>query len=260
MHLNPLVNEDSETAATRGSTFYTAPPAEDTLSAEILSVAMLRDALSAPFQTIDTDTTSTSGVSDIVKDLIERQQEVMHLLEKWDTNAWMPPRSVERYHLLQLATLGSSERTSHQQESSVTELIANVRTSFHIPFGDRLAARLEELVEISEEEFPEQEPMSPRSLQDFLTFIRSELGITYPEVVVTYEGNVRAEWTKARNRHFSVEFLGGNDVRFVVFAPDPKTPYKTNRASGLSTLDSLLEHVHPYGVLDWITTPNKNAA
>ncbi len=264
MHLNPLVNEDSETAATRGSSFYTAPPAKDILSAEILNVAKLREALTAKFQTIVTTTTPTSIVSAVVKDLIEQQQEVTHLLEKWDTKAWMPPAIPECYYLLQLATFTSSEQTSGQKETSVAELITNVRTSPDLPFAYRLAARLEYLVETSEEEFPEQEPMSSSSLKDFVEFIvefiRSVPVIAYPSVVLSYEGNICAEWTQARNKHFAVEFLGGNEVHFVVFAPDHKKPYKTNRASGLSTIGSLMELVYPYGVLDWITALNKDAA
>lgn len=266
MHLDPLVNEVSETPGTLGSSFYTEPHSEDTLSAELLRVAKLSHTISAQFVTSTTSsdtisaqfvtsTTSTSVISGVVKDLMKGQQEVVHLLEKWRTNAWMPACG----HLTRLFTHRNSE-TFTQQESSVTELIANVRTSSDMPFGKRLAARLESLTETSKEEFPEQEPISHRSLHDFLIFIRSVLDIAYPDVVLTYKGHIRAEWTKSRNRHFAVEFLGANEVRFVVFAPDPKKPYKTNRASGLSALDSLMELVRPYGVLVWIADPNEKAA
>ena len=246
MHLNPLINEDSETKATRGSSFYTAPPAKDTLTAEILDVSKLHEALLTRFQIIMTSTGSASLVSEMVEPVI---------------NAWRSedlfgePSALPRIEFLVDPTQPSAPR-----ETSLSELILRIQTNAELPFAKRLAERLEQLVEISEEEFPEQEPMSARSLEDFFEFIRSIPNITYPDVILTYEGNVRAEWTQSRNRHFAVEFLGGNETRFVVFAPDQKTPYKTNRVSGLSTLSSLLEIISPYGALNWITVSPKNAA
>lgn len=245
MHLNPLVTEDNETKATRASSFYTAPPVKDALSAEILGVSKLHEALSTRFQTIVTSTASASLVSEMVEPVI---------------NAWVTTDLFEGPALPRIEILVSSTQPSAPRETTLSELILGIRTSAEIPFAKRLAERLEELVEISEEEFPEQEPMSSRSLQDFIEFIRSVPDMAYPDIVLSYEGNVCAEWTQNRNKHFALEFLGDREVDFVIFAPDRKKRYKTNRVSGISTLDSLLENVHPYGVFDWITTRDKDAA
>ena len=97
-------------------------------------------------------------------------------------------------------------------------------------------------------------------LRGFIDFIQSIQNVSYPALVLTSQGNIRAEWTEASNKHFALEFLGDNNVRFVVFAPDPKERHKTNRASGLATIGSLPELVSPYGVFHWILNQTQKAA
>ena len=145
-----------------------------------------------------------------------------------------------------------SDFTPLIRETSVTELVAYIQANSRLPFAGKLVSRLEALREISEEEFPEQEPISPYSLRDFITFIESLNDVKYPSVVLTYEGNIRSEWTVARNKHLALEFTGDNDVRFVVFSPDSSEPYKTNRVAGVSTINSIYEQVAPYGVFNWV--------
>jgi len=270
--MNPyfLIDEENETIGGRRESSYAEFREQDTLHGDILAIAKLREFLSKKHRVSGITIKDVSSVSTFSKNLDELQQAAASLIanedllvdwiKKWDAKEWMPPSVVGSEYVIRIGSGASSEKTSRQKDTSVAELISNYRTSSDLSFTDRLAARIESLVETSEEEFPEQEPMSSRSLGDFFAFIRSIPSIVYPDVVLTYEGNIRAEWTKARNKHFAIEFLGNNEVRYVVFAPDPKQPFKTNRASGLSSLDSLMEIVYPYDVLDWITDPNKKAA
>jgi hypothetical protein len=144
--------------------------------------------------------------------------------------------------------------------STIPELIRYLSTSTDLSFVDQLVARIRDLVEASEEEYPDQAPVSAESLRDFIAFVQSVPGIVYPALVLTPQGNIRAEWTKARNKHLGLDFSGDNDIRFVVFAPDPCKPHRTNRASGLTTSGSLLEKVTPYGVLDWLVEQGGNEA
>ncbi|MDQ3776643.1 MAG: hypothetical protein M3461_20965 [Pseudomonadota bacterium] len=115
------------------------------------------------------------------------------------------------------------------------------------------------LAKISHEEFPEQTPIAPEPLQDFVAFLESTPKLVYPGVVLTPSGNIQAEWRKGKNRHFAVEFVGSGNVNFVVFAPDPKDPYKTIRASGMATVASLTDIVRPYGVDSWATESTRRA-
>lgn len=141
------------------------------------------------------------------------------------------------------------ERFANQP--STVGLICYVRERLKLLFAKRLAKRLEFLVEASQEEYPHQAPITPQSLQDFVRYLQSVPNLVYPDVVLTPNGNIRAQWRDAKTRHLAVEFLGQDDVRFVVFAPDPKHPGKTTRVSGLTSVDSLMELVHPYRVFGW---------
>jgi hypothetical protein len=148
---------------------------------------------------------------------------------------------------------------AQEPERSLSELIAYIERLPSIPFAGRLAARIRYLAEISREEYPDQAPPVVPSLMGLITLLERTPGLAYPDVVLTPQGNIRAQWRRDRNRHFALEFLGGDDARFVVFASDPRHPYKTLRASGLATVDSVLELVRPYGVLDWVLTASNEA-
>ena len=163
-----------------------------------------------------------------------------------------------RFHLESSSPSGSEQPSPRQP--SVAELILHVRERFRSEFAERLANRLDYLAKISQEEYPEQAPIAPESLQDFVAFLESTLKLVYPGVVLTPSGNVQAEWRNGKNRHFAVEFVGSGDVHFVVFAPDPKHSYKTIRASGVATVESLMDIVRPYGVESWATASTRRAA
>ena len=143
---------------------------------------------------------------------------------------------------------------------SVVELIEDVGDQLDVPFALNLAKRLNFLVEASREEYPDQEPISPQSLQDFVNFLQESDNLACPEVVLTPNGNIRSQWKKSRNQHFAVEYLGNRNVRFVVFAPDQNYPDKITRVSGQTSLDSLMNHVIQFGVLSWSTIKIELAA
>ena len=137
-------------------------------------------------------------------------------------------------------------------ESSLSDLIDRFRYHPKIGFAERIAARLGYLLEISREEQPWQAPPAAASLDSFLAFLSKNLELAYPDVVLTPDGNVRAQWKRGSSLHFALEFLEDENVCFVIFAPDPKHPYKTVRVSGEATVDSVMEIAVPYKVLHWI--------
>ncbi|MCI0559948.1 MAG: hypothetical protein MN733_15765 [Nitrososphaera sp.] len=255
MPLDPLFDKEKVSVARPRDSFPTAPLTDEVLRAEFVEAYKKHEATQTPLKAILTTGASTSSVAIFMKPA----PETARLSETWISSAWRLPSAPEHGCVLEKVSFPSPTQILTQKETSVTELIGGLRGQ-NIPYAARLTARLQYLVQTSEEEFPEQEPMSSRSLQDLLYFIRSVPNITYPALVLTSQGNIRAEWTKERRKHFAVEFLGSNDVRFVVFAPDRKRPHKTNRVSGLSTLDSLMEFVQPYGVFTWVVKLLENAA
>ena len=133
--------------------------------------------------------------------------------------------------------------------------IHQLRVSSGIRFSERLAKRLDSLADATVEEYPDQEPISPESLKDFLSFLGQPPELDYPNVVLTYSGNIRASWTKSKNKHFAVEFYGSGDVGYVVFASDSDYPYIVSRTSGSCSSKKLMKIVKPFNVLNWASYP-----
>ncbi|MGH8582253.1 MAG: hypothetical protein ACREWG_05585 [Gammaproteobacteria bacterium] len=179
--------------------------------------------------------------------------------KRWDPERWMA--EMAKRPSFQLETRSPSHsRSPSPRQPSVAESILHVKEELNAPFAERLAQRLHHLANISEEEYPRQAPISPESLEDFVAFLRFTPNRAYPGVVLTHSGNIQAEWRRSDKRHFAVEFVGNSDLHFVVFAPDPKNPHKTMRASGVATVGSLVDIVRPYGVDSWATESNRRAA
>lgn len=219
------------------------------LSAEILRTYTTRNAV---FRHDATSTASTTFGWALVEGLRTDDREL------WGQERWVgKPAEHPRFHLESASPSGSEQPSPRQL--SIAELILHVRERFEAEFAERLAKRLDYLAKISQEEFPEQAPIAPESLRDFVAFLESTPKLVYPGVVLTPSGNIQAEWRKGKNRHFAVEFVGSGDVHFVVFAPDPKDPYKTIRASVMATVASLTDTIRPYGVDSWATESTRRA-
>ena len=119
----------------------------------------------------------------------------------------------------------------------------------------KIAERIKSLYGMSQEEFPDQIPLSPQSVNSLRVFITQNKNFINPELVVTPEGNIRASWTRSSNKHFAIDFLPEGGVRFVIFSPGKRRSYnKIIRISGISTIDSILDHVEALGlgIFDWI--------
>jgi len=178
----------------------------------------------------------------------------------WAHIDWVtPPTS---YRLIRPTKAeGEPSGLGAERAASLSELIDRFENLPGFSHGRRLAARLRDLLEIAREEQPEQAPPAAESLETFLGFLARHRGLRYPDVVLTPEGNARATWRRDRNQRLALEFLDDGDLRFVIFAPDPRHPYKTVRAAGAATIDSVLELAAPYGALDWLhEAVNRSAA
>ncbi len=136
-------------------------------------------------------------------------------------------------------------------DEKVNEIVKFLNDQLNITFAKKLADRIQFLFETSKEEYPEETAILPESLKSFVGFLQSAKNLKYPDVVLSPSKNIRAQWRTAPNRHFAAEFLPTGDAHFVIFTPDPKHPDKTNRMSGIVSVDSLMPTAQPHGVLSW---------
>lgn len=70
----------------------------------------------------------------------------------------------------------------------------------------------------------EEVDLSLDSVEQFVRFVAKHRGMLTPDLAITAEGNVRASWTPDIDRHFAIEFLGGQRVKFVLFVPRQDVP------------------------------------
>jgi hypothetical protein len=186
----------------------------------------------------------TAGVDDFMSQrLSEITCGVESAVKKWDI----------RSQLLLISQDFITQPQSNYETTNVTisDLISFVRNHVPLTYSASLANRLEYLREASIEEAPEQASISENSLQAFVSFITGEPRLSEPDVVLTYTGNIRAEWHKSRKEHFAVEFLPNGQVRYVVFSRDPVHAKRTDRASGQASAETLMAKVKPFHVLAW---------
>ena len=135
-------------------------------------------------------------------------------------------------------------------EEKIKKLIDYVREESKIQFAHELAVKLNSLNEVVNED-PEEGSISIDSMRNFISFLQNTTNLKCPNVALTPSNEIHAQWRTAPNRHFAVVFLPTGETRFVIFTPNSKDPEMTDRISGLTSVDSLLETMQPHKVLEW---------
>ena len=129
--------------------------------------------------------------------------------------------------------------------------ISALRGSGGLPYRERLAWRLDLLLEALGEEGEEWQEGSPESLRQMLLFLQEVPDFRCPTVTVTPSATFRAQWQAGQDQHFAVDFLPDGQVRFVVFAPDPHHPDRVQRVSGVVSRADVMRAIEPYKVHRW---------
>ena len=135
-------------------------------------------------------------------------------------------------------------------EDKINRSLVSIRYNKNISYSQRLADRLRDLYE-SVLEDPDEEPLTPGSLINFIYFLSETPGLRYPEVSLTPTNEIRAQWSTAPNRHFAVSFSSMEDTRFVIFKPNSDDPDRIDRLSGITSIATLIETTRPHRVLEW---------
>jgi hypothetical protein len=130
-------------------------------------------------------------------------------------------------------------------------LLADIAASEH-EHAARLASRLQYLAQSCAEDY-EGRRLSLESADALSRYLAGRPSLGWPELTVTPAGKLYAEWQWGDRCRFSVEFSSLQDVRFIVFRPNPKHPRRTDHMSGSTTLDALDETVAP--LLDAASVP-----
>ncbi len=135
-------------------------------------------------------------------------------------------------------------------KEKIKKLIDYVRKGSKIQFAKELAAKLNFLNKVVDED-PDEDSISIDSMRNFISFLQNTTNLKCPNVALTPSNEIHAQWRTAPNRHFAAVFLPTEETRFVIFTPNSKNPEMTDRISGLTSVDSLLETIQPHKVLEW---------
>lgn len=139
------------------------------------------------------------------------------------------------------------------EEEQSQELIMRLRATPSIPYRENLANRLVTLFHDAKEEDPSSAGITVGSLRYFYCFLQSNINLKCPTISLTPECNIYATWRVKNNLLLSIHFLPDGDARFIIFKPNNKHPERTDRISGTTTIDVLMETVALHGVRDWVS-------
>jgi len=136
-------------------------------------------------------------------------------------------------------------------EGQIEQRIYGLRRTARLMYRERLARRLEFLLDAMREEEDSWNDGSPESLRHMLLFLQTVPGFLYPTVTVTPSATFRVQWTPAPNKHFAVNFLPSGEVQFVVFFPNSRHRGRIQRMSGVVSWENLMNVVEPCKVHQW---------
>ena len=107
---------------------------------------------------------------------------------------------------------------------------------------DPLVRRIAQLATLAADE-EDQEAIRSESLTGLFRFLhRHRRRVhTTPQLVLTPQGHLRAEWRRSKDCRVAVRFLDDRRVSFVSFLPDRNDPAKVNRTSGGASIDGFFD-------------------
>lgn len=189
---------------------------------------------------------------------IERQRHLFLTTPRtaWDVSSTGSPNLVIILHSAREELFGSTGNFSaldelRTPEGRIRQEIRSLRGNPDLIYREQLAVRLEALLDAMKEEGESWNEDSPESLRMMLLFLQAAPDFRCPTVTVTPSATFRAQWTVEPNKHFAADFLADGQARFVVFCPDPRRSDRTQRISGITSRENLLDVVKLYGVHHW---------
>lgn len=129
-------------------------------------------------------------------------------------------------------------------DDNLESVLINLLSSLDRTYTKALVERLQFLAEPSDD--LSEPTMSFGSLKQFISFMKSH-NFQKPSLVLSFSGNVRAEWRVDSSHHFVAEFLPDGLVKFVIFIQSIINPQKVERVAGTTSLGKLRAIMETFG-------------
>ena len=138
-----------------------------------------------------------------------------------------------------------------KKEGEPEYLLSRIEQSTDIRHGRRITGRVRALRQMMRED--EGTDISPGSLRSFYEFLNLSPDLSYPGISVTPDSDIYVRWKGPDRSLFSIHFLPGLRVRYVIFVPDRRRLKLMDRISGTGSVDTILETAdRAYGVNAWV--------
>lgn len=111
-------------------------------------------------------------------------------------------------------------------------------------FMEPIIHRIRLLCDLASKE-DDQKALRPESLVGFFRFMyihRNRVADCPPQLILTTEGYLRAEWRRSRDCRVAVRFVDMRTVSFVTFLPDKHVRSRINRIGGNSSTQGFFEN------------------
>lgn len=135
-------------------------------------------------------------------------------------------------------------------DRTIQQLLRRLRATAEIPYRERMALRIEQLLEAYKEDM-EGRVFSADSFSDLIAFLAAAPNLKYPTITLTRGGDFYLSWKQGKTHVFSAQFLKTKQCRFVIFRPNERNIGQTDQFSGVTTAQSLMDIVRQFNVADW---------
>jgi hypothetical protein len=131
------------------------------------------------------------------------------------------------------------------RQTAATTTIASPKETVQ---AQQIDKRIAELRAAAAEELTPWSETSEASLRDFLSTYRRA---TRPMIVHLANGNLRAIWKQGRERHVGLQFMGPNDILYVMLGRRPGTDF-VSQLAGRDSVEGVVGHLKSADLYDLI--------
>ena len=105
--------------------------------------------------------------------------------------------------------------------------------------------RIEALCEFGKDEGVE---IRTESVDSFWQFVNENVDYRRGGLVLTDEGNLSVSWSEHPTDHVALEFLGGQEVGYVIFKGDDDDDEDVARVGGVDTMPGIVQRLEQIGL------------
>lgn len=141
-----------------------------------------------------------------------------------------------------------------RRRTDTTEIeicLCELRSRHAIKNANRIADRTANLLELYKEDY-DGRSLSSSSFATFTSFLILHPTSKYPSITATPAGEIYAQWKHNESQRLGIQFLAGNEIKWVIFKQNPLHEERIDQFSGKTVVGSFREIARVSGIHEWI--------